>query len=97
MLAIEYHIYIWHASPQLSCGDICQIWMWFEESNMYFCHIENFAYGEINERSLSNPHPRCTSGNIALELQSRDRKVVIYLALELCLFTEHNHCGNTNE
>ena len=24
---------------------------------MYFCDIENFAYGEINERSFSNPHP----------------------------------------
>ena len=24
---------------------------------MYFCKIENFAYGEINERSFSNPHP----------------------------------------
>ena len=23
---------------------------------MYFCHIENFAYGENNERSFSNPH-----------------------------------------
>ena len=31
--------------------------MWLEESNMYFCHVENFAYGEINERSFSNPHP----------------------------------------
>ena len=31
--------------------------MWFEESNMYFCHVENFAYGEINERSFSNPRP----------------------------------------
>ena len=57
-LAIEYHVYIWQVSPQLSCGDTCQIWMWFEESNMYFCHVENFAYGEINERSFSNPHPR---------------------------------------
>ena len=57
-LAIEYHVYIWQVSPQLSCGDICQIWMWFEESNMYFSHIENFVYGEINERSFSNPHPR---------------------------------------
>ena len=56
-LAIEYHVFIWKVSPQLSCGDTCQIWMWFEESNMYFCHIENFAYGEINERSFSNPHP----------------------------------------
>ena len=24
---------------------------------MYFWQIENFAYGEINERSFSNPHP----------------------------------------
>ena len=54
-LAIEYHVYISQVSPQLSCGDICQIWMWFEKSYMYFCHIENFAYGENNERSFSNP------------------------------------------
>ena len=26
-LAIEYHVYIWQVSPQLSCGDTCQIWM----------------------------------------------------------------------
>ena len=58
MLAIEYHFHIWQVSPQLRCGDTCQIWMWFEESNMYFCHVENFAYGEFNERSFSNPHPR---------------------------------------
>ena len=25
---------------------------------MYFCKIENFAYGEIIERSFSNTHPR---------------------------------------
>ena len=56
-LAIEYHVYIWQVSPQLSCGDTCQIWMWFRESNRYFCKIENFAYGEISERNFSNPHP----------------------------------------
>ena len=56
-LAIEYHVYIWQVSPQLSCGDTCQIWMWFRESNRCFCKIENFAYGEISERSFSNPHP----------------------------------------
>ena len=32
--------------------------MWFKESNGYFCKIENFAYGEINEQSFSNPHHR---------------------------------------
>ena len=56
-LDIEYHVYIWQVSPQLSCGDTCQIWTWFKGSNSYFCKIENFAYGEINERSFSNPHP----------------------------------------
>ena len=61
-LAVKYRVYIWQVSPQLSCGDTCQIWMWFEESNMYFCKIEYFAYGEINERSFSNPHPRLIQG-----------------------------------
>ena len=33
--------------------------MWLKkESKIYFCDIEHFAYGEINERSYSNPHPR---------------------------------------
>ena len=54
---VTYRVYIWQVSPQLSCGDTCQILMWFDESNMYFCKIENFAYGEIDERSFSNPHP----------------------------------------
>ena len=57
MLAIEYHVHIWQVSPQLSCGDACQILMWYKEPNRYFGRIENLAYGEINERSFSNPHP----------------------------------------
>ena len=56
-LGIEYHLYIWQVLPQLICDDTYQIWMWFEESNMYFCHMENFVYGQINERRFSNPHP----------------------------------------
>ena len=62
--AIEYRVYISQVSPQLSCGDTCLIWMWFRESNRYFCKMENFAYGEISERSFSNPHPwtiKCVS------------------------------------
>ena len=58
MLDIKYHVYIWQVSPQLSCGDTCQIWMWFKESNSYFCKIETFAYWEVNEWSFSKPHPR---------------------------------------
>ena len=62
MLAVEYHVHIWQVSPQLSCGDTCQIWMRFKEYNRYFCQIENFAYGEIDERSFSNPHPWSDTG-----------------------------------
>ena len=58
MLAIEYHVRIWQVSPQHSCGDTCQTWTWFKDCNRYFSKIENFAYGEINGRSLSNPHPQ---------------------------------------
>ena len=38
-LTIEYYVFIWH----FSCDDASQIWMWFEESSMNFCHIENFT------------------------------------------------------
>ena len=70
-VAIEYHIHIWQVSPQLSCGDTYQIWMLFKASNRYFCKIEYFAYGEINERSFSNPHrwwPVSTQTSINLNL-----------------------------
>ena len=46
MLAMNYNVYIWQLSPQLS-----------KESSRYFCKVENFAYGEMNERSFSNPTP----------------------------------------
>ena len=50
-IGIAYNIYIWQVSPQLSCGDTCQIWTWFKKSNIYFCIIENRACREINEQS----------------------------------------------
>ena len=56
MLAVEYHVHISKVSRQLSCGDICQIWMWCIWFNRYIGSIEHFAYGEINERGFSNPH-----------------------------------------
>ena len=31
---------------------------------MSFWQIKNFAYGEINERSFSNPHPRTNADSI---------------------------------
>ena len=63
MLAIEYHVHIRQVSPQMSCGDTCQIRIWCKKSNRYFGRIENFADGEINEWSFSNPHPSYCSEN----------------------------------
>ena len=54
---MEFHVHIWQMLPQLRCGDTCEIWMWFEESNMYFCKIKNFPNGEINKLIFSNPIP----------------------------------------
>ena len=33
------------------------MWMWFKESNRYFCKIDDFAYGETNKRSFVIPTP----------------------------------------
>ena len=71
MLTTEYHVHIWQVLPQLSCGDTCQIWMRCKECNRYFCEIEIFAYGEIDERSFSNPHPRVrTWGRLKIRILS---------------------------
>ena len=51
-LPIEHRIHIWQISPQLSCCYTLQIRMLLKESD----RIEYFPCGEINERSLSNPH-----------------------------------------
>ena len=38
-----------------------------QECDRYFTNIENFAYGEINDRGFSDPHP---SGSFQKHLQS---------------------------
>ena len=85
-LAIEYHIYIWQVSPQLSCGDTCQIWMWSKESNRYFCKIENFACGEISQRSFSNPHTWTLSLNIGLNMLPSDSIVSCQFRISTRIF-----------
>ena len=36
-VTIEYHIYIWQVSQQISCSENFQILMWFDGCNRYFC------------------------------------------------------------
>ena len=49
-----------------SSAETCQIWMWFKESNRYFCNIKGFAYGEngaqVPPTSDAPTHP--TASNI---------------------------------
>ena len=65
MLAIEYHVYIWQVSPQLSCGDTCQISMRFQECNTYFCEIEYLAYGEILDERRFSKHGEISSTQVS--------------------------------
>ena len=56
-LAIEYHVYIWQVSPQLSCCDTCQIWMWFRESNRYFARSKILLTEKLANGALVTPTP----------------------------------------
>ena len=51
------HIHIWQMSPQLSCGDTCQIWTRYSIVNV--CFDNNGKYGKFRngDNWLSNPHP----------------------------------------
>ena len=55
--------------PQLACGDICRIWMWFKWDKSYFRNTYN---GENNRWSFSNPwsqkHYLCLVGSMELFL-----------------------------
>ena len=52
-LAIEYHAYIWRVSPQLSCGDTSQIWMWCKEFNRYFAGSKFMLTEQLTNETLA--------------------------------------------
>ena len=55
--AVSYHFHIWQVLSQLSCGNTCQICMWFNESNKYFRKSRKVPNRELTEQIFSNPHP----------------------------------------
>ena len=57
---------------------------------MYFWQIQKFAYGEINERSFSNPHPRYVIVGIAAIEKQPEHDGVTYASA-----TVHN--GNKQQ
>ena len=70
---VKSHVGYWISRLYLTGVDAAelwwhrQLWMWFKESNMHFCKIENFACGEFNERSFSNLHP--SKGKVGIMIQ----------------------------
>ena len=48
-------IYIWQVSPQLSCGDTCQIWMWYSISNHRFNNSEKLEQLECLRSEIPQP------------------------------------------
>ena len=73
-LTIKYDVHFQQVSPQLTCGDTCQIWTWFKVCDVLLWQIEFFRNREINVRSFSNPHP-----------WSFVSKNIIYKNLKVCL------------
>ena len=45
LLYLWNHIPIWQVSPQLSCGDTCQIWMWYSKPVFWWF----WKFGENND------------------------------------------------
>ena len=55
-LSNQYHIYIWLVTPQLSCGDTCQIWKWLKIITG-IAKLKGKLIGEMNDRSFCNRIP----------------------------------------
>ena len=55
-LTVKYRVYIWHAAPQLSCGDTCQIWRWFEESKFTFPRSKILPTEKLTTGALVTAH-----------------------------------------
>ena len=48
---------------------------------MYFCHVEKIAYGKINGRGFSNPHPSTKSNHYPM---------VVYVEAIYCNNVDYN-------
>ena len=57
MLDYSNHIRFWQMSPQLSCGDTCQIWTWYSIANDSFDISKNSENNGTEEIGLVTPTP----------------------------------------
>ena len=80
-----FHSY--HNTGYLKCGDLWQIWMWFKESNKYFCQIENFLNEKLTttRNGLLHWPLRCV---VACDIEC----IIVTLMSEMCFWG--THCEN---
>ena len=51
------HIHIWQVSPQLRCGNTCQIWTCYSITNMYYGDVEKLGKNGTEEIGFVTPTP----------------------------------------
>ena len=61
------HVHIWQVSPELNCGNTCQIWIWFDYYASAFRRWRHYVFGlpvrpsfRLSVQSLKYPLLTCT-------------------------------------
>ena len=68
-LYVSYIMFIFDkVFPQVSCGDICQIWTWFKGSNIYCCKIWHVTHGNISKQIINTLRLRQKGGHFAYDI-----------------------------
>ena len=55
LLGLLYHIHIWQVSPQLSCDDTCQIWVWYVTGHPCFVNYELWKKNSEQQKLVPVP------------------------------------------
>ena len=73
MLDYLNHVHIWQLSPQLSCSDTCQIWMWYVIVIPCFDKTKKNGRNNKNEgKWFCNPHIDLPKDTISIYLAERN-------------------------
>ena len=55
LLSMDHCVHIWQVSPQLCCGDTCQIWIWFWGFERYLAKSIIALMEELLKGSFQSP------------------------------------------
>ena len=92
MLYFLNHIYIWQVSPELSCGNTCQILMWYSTANICCDNAENNRTEDNWLRCPPPPPPPPPPPKLVLKISAMEPWCIclkifcIEWYMSLCLF-----------